>query len=94
MRGSGKYELLKSFWTRDQSTLFFRILLKTESGQGQIRAAERMDLKWKNAHFVIFIINTGQFSLKELPIYDNPLHSISALNFAKALFKDIVSLDF
>lgn len=54
-----------------------------------------MDLKWKkNAYFVMFIINAGQFSLKELPIYDNPLHSISALNFAKALFKDVISLDF
>lgn len=42
----------------------------------------------------MFIINAGQFSLKELPIYDNPLHSISALNFAKALFKDVISLDF
>lgn len=52
------------------------------------------ELKINNAYFVIFIIKTGQYSLKELPVYDNPLISISALNFAKALFKGIISLDF
>lgn len=48
----------------------------------------------RKAYSVIFIANTRQFFLKELPIYDNPLHSISALNFAKALFKDIITPDF
>ena len=47
----------------------------------------------KRAYCVVFI-NTGQFSVKELATYDNPLHSISALNFAKALFKDIITFDF
>lgn len=53
-----------------------------------------LKMRKKTAYCVIFIINTGQFSLKELPIYDNPLHSVSALNFAKALFKDIITFDF
>lgn len=49
--------------------------------------------KKKRAYCVVFI-NTGQFSVKELATYDNPLHSVSALNFAKALFKDIITFDF
>ena len=72
-----------------------KTLLEESSKDYLFYLSTKLYLKMKkNSYFVIFIINTGQFSLKELPIYGNPLHSISALNFAKAIFKDIISLDF
>lgn len=36
--------------------------------------------------------DTGQFSLKKLPLHDNPLHSVCAFNFAKAPFQAFFSL--
>lgn len=37
---------------------------------------------------IMSFINTGQFSQKKLAIYDNPLRSVSAFNFAKVPFME------
>lgn len=70
----------QSFWARAHSTLFWRIVLKTESGQGWSIMGTHEFKGRENAQCVIFIINTSQLCLKELRTCDNPLHSINVLN--------------